>query len=78
MAAAYRCAKCTPLAARCASCRARRAAAMRALRASRRAAGSCTECEADAEPDLTLCRAHADANNERSSASHAAARKRLG
>jgi hypothetical protein len=70
MAAAFRCANCAAVPARCAPCRARRAAAMRDVRAARRAAGSCTECAADPEPGLTLCREHADANNARSAASH--------
>jgi hypothetical protein len=72
----YRCTKCKSTAARCRPCRARRAAAVRGLRAARTAAGSCTECPAEAELGLTLCRDHADANTARSSASHARAAAR--
>jgi len=71
----YRCATCESEPRRCQPCRERRAAATRRARAARVAEGTCTECAADALPDRTRCQRHADLNNARSGAAHAAARK---
>lgn len=72
---AYRCAACRPKAERCTSCRARRATARTALRAQRRKDHLCTECGRKALHDQSRCQDCSDANNARSAAAHAAARR---
>lgn len=74
----YRCDVCRAELARCPQCRARRSTARAARRAARRDEGRCSECDAPAEPGLTLCAHHSACNTARSRLSHDRARRRAG